>query len=54
MKKVLIMSVLCLSILLSNNTCNDNLLRAGIGSNEFGVAFLGLAAAFLIRGGDKK
>lgn len=54
MKKVLIMSFLFLLILLTDNTCSSNVLKASIGSTDFGIAFVGIGVAILIRGGDKK
>ena len=54
MKKVLVMCALFLFVLLSNSTCDDTLLRAGFGSSDFGLAFVGIAIALLVRGGDKK
>ena len=54
MKKIIVMCVLFLFILLSENTCNDTFLRAGFGSSDFGLAFVGIAFALLLRGGDKK
>ena len=54
MKKVLVMCALFLFVLLSNSTCDDTLLRAGFGSSDFGLAFVGIAVALLVRGGDKK
>ena len=54
MKKVLVMCALFLFILLSNGTCDETLLRAGFGSSDFGIAFVGIGVALLVRGGDKK
>lgn len=54
MKKGLILFVLCLSFLLPNNSSNDLILKAGIGSSDFGIAFLGIAAALLMRDNNKK
>jgi len=54
MKKGLILFVLCLSFLLPDNTSNELVLKAGIGSGEFGVAVLGIAAALLMRDNNKK
>lgn len=54
MKKILIMSILFLFFLLTDNTCDTNVLKAGLGSNDFGIAFVGIMIALLVRGGDKK
>lgn len=54
MKKFLIMSILFLLFLLTDNTCNSNILKAGFGSSDVGIAFVGIGVALLIRGGDKK
>lgn len=54
MKKVLILFVLCLSFLLSDNTCNQAVLKAGIGSSDVGFAFVGVLFVLLARGGSKK
>lgn len=54
MKKGLILFVLCLSFLLPDNTSSELVLKAGIGSGEFGIAFLGIAAALLMRDNNKK
>lgn len=53
MSKVFIV-LFFVALLLTNNVCNETLLASGIGSNEFGVAFLGITAALLMRNGDKK
>ena len=54
MKKGLILFVLCLSFLLSDNTTNDLVLKAGIGSGEIGIAFVGVVAAIMMRDNNKK
>ena len=54
MKKGLLLFVLCLSFLLPNNTTNDLILKADIGSSDFGVAVVGIAAAILMRDNKKK
>lgn len=54
MKKIIVMYTLFLFILLSGNTCDDTFLRAGFGSSDFGLAFVGIGVALLVRGGDKK
>lgn len=54
MKKGLILFVLCLSFLLLDNTSSELVLKAGIASSDFGIAFLGIAAALLMRDNNKK
>ena len=54
MKKGLMLFVLCLSFLLSDNASNDLILKSGIASSDFGIAFLGLTAALLMRDNSKK
>lgn len=54
MKKVLIMCALFLFVLLSDNTCDYSVLRAGLGTSDFGLAFVGIAVALLVRNGDNK
>ena len=54
MKKGLILFVLCLSFLLPDNTSNDLILASGITSSDFGVAFVGIIAALLMRDEKKK
>lgn len=53
MKKVLILFALCLLFLSSDNASNELILKAGIGSGEFGIAFVGIAAALLMRDNKK-
>lgn len=54
MKKILIMTILFLFFLLTDNACDTNVLKAGLGSNDFGIAFVGIIFALLVRGEDKK
>lgn len=54
MKKFLMIAILCMSILLFDNTSNYPVLKAGLGSSDFGIAFVGVGVALLIRGGDRK
>jgi len=54
MKKGLILFVLCLSFLTPDNTTSEIILKSGIGSSDFGIAFLGLIAALLMRDNGKK
>ena len=54
MKKGLILFILCLSILMSDNETSELILKAGVTSSDFGIAFLGLTAALLMRDNGKK
>lgn len=54
MKKGLILFVLCLSFLLPDNCSSELVLKSGIASSDFGIAFLGIAAALLMRDNNKK
>ena len=54
MKKGLILFILCLSFLLPNSISNDLILKSGVGSSDFGVALVGIAAAILMRDNKKK
>ena len=54
MKKGLILFVLCLSFLLPNNASNDLILKSGIASSDFGIAFVGITVALLMRDSKKK
>ena len=54
MKKGLIFFVFCLSFLLPDTTTNELVLKAGVASSDFGIAFIGIAAALLMRDNKKK
>ena len=54
MRKGLILFILCLSFLLPDTRSNELVLTSGIGSSDFGVAFIGIAAALLMRDSKKK
>lgn len=54
MKKLFIISILFLLVFLNDSACNTNVLKAGIESSDFGIAFIGVGFALLIRGGNKK
>lgn len=41
-------------LLMPNMTSNENLLIAGFGTNDFGVAIIGIAGALLMRSTKEK
>ena len=52
---VLLMIFSCSMMLVSPEiSSNEILLRSGIGSNDFAIAFIGFGIALLVRGADKK
>ena len=53
MKKGLILIILCLSFLLSETETSELVLKAGMASSDFGIAFIGIAAALLMRDNKK-
>lgn len=54
MKKGLILFALCLITLMTDSGTNELILKSGVGSSDFGIAFLGLTAALLMRDSGKK
>ena len=54
MKKGFILFALCLSFLLPDPRTNELVLSSGVASNDFGIAFIGIAAALLMRDSNKK
>ena len=54
MKKGLILIILCLSFLLPARETSELVLKSGIASSDFGIAFLGITVALLMRDNKKK
>lgn len=54
MKGVLLLAIILMLQIVTNNNSSNEILMAGMGSNSFAVALIGILGAILLRDNGKK